>query len=896
MKKFIFTLLLASFSTFSYAVIRYVKPITTGTGDGSSWANASSNLQAMINTSVPFDEIWVAAGTYYPSAFPSGCTTCGTASAGNRNNTFLLKSGVRVYGGFAGTETARLLRNSHLNETILSGDLGVLNEASDNAYHVVTAIDCSDITTLERFTIKNGNANGATSITVAGRTYFRSWGGGVLCVYSPIMIALCAIVENRANDGGGILNTACSPFITNSVIALNIAFAGGGGIYNHEGSATDIRMCTIAQNTADVAGGAMYNYNSNPYIIDVILRDNSSPSLPGIANNGSAVTGYDSNVQDFYGSLAWCTRCFDTEPQFINADFPAGIDGKWGSRDDGLRITSCSPGIDKGRGGSTVYGDMANNNRSVDIPSIPNFLPSSDGTDIGAYEFQNTSPSNQILYVNGSLTTGLNDGSSWENAFRGSNAFGTALKHANNCDNNTILVAKGTYKPHDLPPWFSGSYTSRNYTFSLKSGLNIYGGFDGTGTLSDYSSQKAKQNETILSGDYSDNDVVTGSGGTLVITNNTENAHYILVANSGATQLTIKGFTIRGGASGGLKGGSGFEIADCIFKHNSAVSGGAISSGSSPFVVKNNFFDRNFATNDGGAISYKNAGGLVVTNNVFVGNRAATGAGGAIINDLYYAQFYNNTFYNNSAQTTGGALHTYDPHLAGAFIELCKVYNNIFYKNAIGTNTTSTHADFYITGGNGREFKNNILQFASSQYPTNNSSSNSIGPTAANNLFAVNPLFANEIDLPGPDLLGGTPDDGLRLQRTSSAINVGSNSILIPSDDILSNQRYSIPDIGAYEFQPREACPEYRHIADVPIETGTHYAGFQSFIGSGTPELSKSLRVGATAAFGDGYITSSGTVATGTSVVFDAAKSVTLLPGFQTQSGATFRTNLQGCP
>lgn len=891
----------------SAAVIRYVKPTATGTGDGSSWANASGSLQAMINIASPtMDEVWVAAGTYYPSAFPSGCTTCGTASATNRNNTFLLKSGLRVYGGFAGTETARVLRNSHLNETILSGDLGVLNEASDNAYHVVTAIDCSSNTILERFTIKDGNANGATSITVAGRTYFRSWGGGVLCVYSPITIALCAIVENRANDGGGILNTACDPLITNCVIALNIAFAGGGGIYNHEGSATDIRMCTIVQNTANVAGGAMYNYNSNPYIIDVILRDNSSPSLPGIANNGGAVTGYDSNVQDFFGSLTWCTRCFDAEPQFINADFPAGIDGKWGSRDDGLRITSCSPGIDKGRGGSTVYGDMANNNRTVDIPSIPNLFPSADGTDIGAYEFQNTSPSNQIFYVNGSLTTGLNDGSSWANAFRGATALGMALKRANNCDNNTILVAKGTYKPQYLPFGFSGSYTSRNYTFLLKGGLNIYGGFDGTGTISDYDAQKARKNETILSGDFSDNDVVTGSGGTLTISNNTENAYTVITKSTKATQIVLKGFTIKGGNAvgstyqdgGGIYGGSSFEIADCIIKHNMAVRGAGFKcSFCSQLVFSNNYFEQNLASSDGGAVYFGESSGIF-RNNVFSGNRASTGAGGAVRHDLYFSEFYNNTFYNNSAQGLGGALHTYDPHIAGGFIDLCKVYNNIFYKNAIGTNTTSTYADFYITGGgNGRDFRNNILQFASSQYPINNSTSSSIGPTAVNNLFAVNPLFASETDLLGPDLMGGTPDDGLRLQKTSPAVNVGTSSYT-PSTDIIGNNRYSIYDIGAYEFQPQEACPEFRFEGDVPIEAGTYYAG-TSALSISTSEPKSNQRISgieATKAFDDGYITSSGTVATGTSVVFDAAKGVTLLPGFQTQSGATFRTNLQGCP
>ncbi|MCP1381972.1 right-handed parallel beta-helix repeat-containing protein [Runella salmonicolor] len=906
MKKIISFLLLISFITPTYALIRYVKPIASGTGDGSSWANASGNLQAMIDIAIPAqDEVWVAAGKYFPTSIPSGCTTCGTASLTNRNNTFLLKSGLRIYGGFAGTETARANRNSHLNESILSGDIGTKYETNDNVYHVVTAIDCNNSTVLERFTIEAGNANGSTSVTVAGRTYYRSWGGGVLCVYSPIRIALCAIVDNQATDGGGILNTACNPYITNSVFANNTATAGGGGIYNHEGSAADIRNCTIIQNTANVAGGAMYNYNSIPYIINVIVWYNTSPSFSGIANNGSGVTGYSSNLEQGWGANGiTCSNCLNANPQFINIDFPAGIDGKWGSRDDGLRVTSCSPGIDKGTNGSTEGVDMANQIREIDIPSIDNTIPSIS-LDMGAYEYQNTGPSNTILYVNGSLTTGLNDGSSWENAFRGANAFGTALRYANHCDNNSILVAKGTYKPHRLPYGVT-SGSNRNYTFALKGGLKIYGGFLGTESILDYSTRKAHQNETILSGDFADDDVVTGEGGTLAIANNTENAYHVLTIEARATQIVLKGLTIKGGNAIGASSQSGgginaymstsFEITDCNIKHNSGTNGaGVYFYLSSPLVFNNNYFDRNLATTNGGAI-YIGESSVTFRNNVFSGNRASMGVGGAVRNDLSFGQFYNNTFYKNSAQTSGGALFTYDPGIAGAPIDINRSYNNIFYKNAIGTNTTTTYADFFIER-NGRDFRNNILQFAAGQYPLNNTS-NGIGATAVNNLFAINPLFVSETNLLGPDLIGGSSDDGLRLQSTSPAVNTGIYSSA-PSFDILGNGRYSFFDIGAYEFHPKEACPDNRYIADVPIEAGTHFAGTQGSFTSSVPEPAKNQRVGAaeaTMAVGDGHITAVGTVASATSVVFDASKSITLLPGFQTQTGATFRTNLQGCP
>ena len=64
----------------------------------------------------------MAEGVYYP----------GTA----RTDTFQCKYGVSVYGGFAGTETARAQRNWNAHVTTLSGDIGVPGDNSDNVYHV----------------------------------------------------------------------------------------------------------------------------------------------------------------------------------------------------------------------------------------------------------------------------------------------------------------------------------------------------------------------------------------------------------------------------------------------------------------------------------------------------------------------------------------------------------------------------------------------------------------------------------------------------------------------------------------------------------------------------------------------------------------------------------------
>ncbi|MCX8212608.1 MAG: hypothetical protein OTI34_16255, partial [Lewinella sp.] len=92
------SLLLCLFSVSLSAQV-YVDVDATSGGDGTSWENAFTDLQSAIATAS--GDIWVAAGTYKPSAYPADCAGCAT----NRDFTFQLKDGVSLYGGFAGTET-----------------------------------------------------------------------------------------------------------------------------------------------------------------------------------------------------------------------------------------------------------------------------------------------------------------------------------------------------------------------------------------------------------------------------------------------------------------------------------------------------------------------------------------------------------------------------------------------------------------------------------------------------------------------------------------------------------------------------------------------------------------------------------------------------------------------
>ncbi|MCL6296728.1 BspA family leucine-rich repeat surface protein [Jejuia spongiicola] len=100
----------------------------------------------------------------------------------------------------------------------------------------------------------------------------------------------------NVNNGGGMLNSASSPTLTNVIFTKNTAFLEGGGMYNANNSSPVLINVTFVENASGKNGGGMANFAStstsptNPIILtNVIFYKNTA------VNNGAGMFNHSSN-------------------------------------------------------------------------------------------------------------------------------------------------------------------------------------------------------------------------------------------------------------------------------------------------------------------------------------------------------------------------------------------------------------------------------------------------------------------------------------------------------------------------------------------------------------------------------------------------------------------------
>jgi hypothetical protein len=295
------------------ATVRYVKPVASGSGSGNSWANASDDIQTMINESAITDSVWVAAGEYKPNSYPANCIGCDNS----RHYSFWIKGGVRLFGNFNGTETDISQRDFSNNATILNGDLNDDDVVSgsfpdleitgndENVFHVILVSDMNTVVykvVMDGFTIKNGNANIPSYYNVNGNLVTRNEGGGIYVQNQYNLTTNCMIINNSALFGGGFNSYANITTISNSIITNNISAMHGGGIYFHN-IMGQILNNSLIENISLNSGGAVYSVGvDNEIRNNEIIRNSSGNDGGGLCLLGGSSIVFQNIITDNFAA------------------------------------------------------------------------------------------------------------------------------------------------------------------------------------------------------------------------------------------------------------------------------------------------------------------------------------------------------------------------------------------------------------------------------------------------------------------------------------------------------------------------------------------------------------------------------------------------------------------
>ncbi|MDR0711827.1 MAG: hypothetical protein LBF67_05745, partial [Prevotellaceae bacterium] len=317
MKRLFFTLLLAAVlaETAASAVTRYVKQDGTtaaaNAAAATSWAAACSDLQAVIEASSPGDEVWVAAGTYKPNRSAKAPGAIGSST--DRWNTFVMRPGVKVYGGFNSTnpENAVSARKTYRNaqgvqqmthKTILSGDINNLSKLDNkDAYHVVLAVgnlvSGGDTARLDGFVVTGGFADGGggsdNTITLNGASaeIHHGSGGGIYAKGSGLQLAYDSVAGCWASlRGGGLYAEGETGGCVHVVVCGNTTNNSGGGVYV-KGGALSATNLLVSGNTTNNYGGGMFVEGGALSATNLHVSGNTSTNSNSNINEGNTGGG-----------------------------------------------------------------------------------------------------------------------------------------------------------------------------------------------------------------------------------------------------------------------------------------------------------------------------------------------------------------------------------------------------------------------------------------------------------------------------------------------------------------------------------------------------------------------------------------------------------------------------
>ncbi len=587
----------------------YVDRAATGAKNGSSWANAFTNLQSALDfaaTCPPGTQLWVKRGTYLPTT---------RFQLGNaRSVTFMIPKGVAVYGGFAGGETSLGQRNPKANPTTLSGDLAGndhLGIFGDNAYQVVTIVIGDSNTVLDGLVVRAGNANGLA--------YAQARGAGIYMIAGNPRIVGCLITANTAIErGGGIFGEpGSSPTFDGCTLSGNEAIKGGG-LYI-DGGTPLIKNCRILSNVVDTNGGGMWlGGQSRAQVMDCTFQNNDAEE------QGSGIHIADQSTPTFtrcrfigniseYGAVS----CKASRPSFDGCTFSNNV---------GVCIAGAMwiyAGADVSLDGCVFIG-----NTSVQAGAIASNGAACSAT--GCFFKDNSASANiGVLELANDSTATLSDCDFIDNSAASSGAIviddSTATLFDCRFQGNDVVNGGGALSV------LQGNANLARCSFTNNSG-NVGGALLATDSTL-----------TMNLCSLLDNAADFGAG--------------VVCKNSSAALVACtfddNGMNSCLGGAMRLQAGADLSLLNCAFRNNSAKQAGAIASDASIFSATNCLFDGNSASGNNGALELAGGGTATLSGCDFVGNSARNS--GAVLVDNSTVTLVGCDFQDNTVTLNGGA-------------------------------------------------------------------------------------------------------------------------------------------------------------------------------------------------------------------------------------------------
>ncbi|MEL6795327.1 MAG: right-handed parallel beta-helix repeat-containing protein [Planctomycetota bacterium] len=404
-----------------------------GRGAGIYGVNAGPTLnRVIVRNCTSFEN---GAGVYLEN---SGSLAANISASEFRDNTTQNGGGGMAIDGAAFIDTSRFRRN----EADLGG--GGLLVVGDG---VVVVSGCQ---------FDDNNVTGTSS---------NAAGGGLLTLTDPgavVQIDDCRFEDNFAINGGGGLALAGngrqiligSRIFGNDTSGGLSPFGGGLRLALDSGQAF-VENCAITGNTSEGNGaGVAVLGDHDAFIANTTVVGNTTQGLVSgvsatssdvvinnsiVYSNASSTTAASRSIsmsRTLLGTLTvnrslvefWFdgsgplpgTGTTDADPMFVDAD---GNDNTFGTADDNIRLMPGSPAIDAGSNlALTTFGavDVFGALRFVDDTGTPD-TGIGDGAnpivDIGAAEFQGTTPTDCVADTNGDGQLGPNDFNAWILAF-----------------------------------------------------------------------------------------------------------------------------------------------------------------------------------------------------------------------------------------------------------------------------------------------------------------------------------------------------------------------------------------------------------------------------------------------------------------------------------------------